>query len=360
MRLLAITDGSVAALESIQALNGIVPIDLHVLPRPIPKELKRSEVIVLAFERFPTRTMEKLFDWLRDQGVQRIPVVLCLAKADIARFSSSIRQISASIVSTPVDPEALLDAVETSDRQFGPARRQQTSASARAVQSLSNAFGSLLGGDHKDPKTAVEQLSSTSADMNMVIKTHGLASWLDAVGQHHSYTARHCLTVAGIAAQWAQTLHFSKADQEKFTQAALLHDIGKIKVPLSILDKPSQLTEEEREIINQHTVDGLALANESLTICKTVQDIIYSHHELLDGTGYPCGISGSQISDIVRCMTIIDIYSALIDTRAYKKAMSPQEAYGILRSMEGKIDMDLLGAFKEMLDEHILAPKIAA
>lgn len=360
MRLLAITDGSVAALESIQPLNGIVPVDLHVLPRPIPKDLKRSEVIVLAFDRFPTRTLEKLFDWLRGQGVQRIPVVLCLAKSDIARFSSSIRQISASIVSTPVDSDALLDAVETSDRQFGPARRQQTSAPARAVQSLSNTFGSLLGSDQSHPKAAIEHIASASADMNMVIKTHGLASWLDAVGQHHSYTARHCMCVAGIASQWAQTLHFSKADQEKFTQGALLHDIGKIKVPLSILDKPTQLTDEEREIINRHTADGLALANESLTICETIQDLIHSHHEFLDGSGYPRGISGAQISDVVRCMTIIDIYSALIDTRAYKKSMSPQEAYESLRSMEGKIDMDLLGAFKEMLDEHILAPKIAA
>ncbi|CAN0600864.1 unnamed protein product, partial [Ectocarpus sp. 12 AP-2014] len=148
---------------------------------------------------------------------------------------------------------------------------------------------------------------------------------------------------------WAQTLHFSKADQEKFTQGALLHDIGKIKVPLSILDKPTQLTDEEREIINRHSLDGLELANESLTICETVQDIIHSHHEFLDGSGYPRGLSGAEITDVVRCMTIIDIYSALIDTRAYKKSMSPQEAYGILRSMEGKIDMDLLGAFKEML-----------
>lgn len=360
MRLLAITDGSVAALGSIQALNGIVPVDLHVLPQPIPNELKRSEVIVLAFERFPTRSLEKLFDWLRDQGVRRIPVVLCLSKADIARFSSSIRQISASIVTMPVDPDALLDAVETSDRQFGPARRQQTSASARTVQSLANTFGSLFTGGQTRSKAALEQVSSTSVEMNMVIKTHGFESWMQAVGQHHSYTARHCISVAGLAAQWGQALHFSKADQEKFTQAALLHDIGKILVPRAILDKPTQLTDEERKIINRHPEEGLAIVDDDLTVCDMVKDIIYAHHEFLDGTGYPRGLAGNEISDVVRCITIIDIYSALIDTRAYKKAMSPQEAYESLRSMEGKIDMDLLGAFKEMLDEHILAPKIAA
>ncbi|MEQ8655932.1 MAG: HD domain-containing protein [Hyphomicrobiales bacterium] len=360
MRLLAITDGSGAALESIQALNGIVPIDLHVLPRPIPNEFKRSEVIVLAFDRFPTRTLEKLFDWLRDQGVQRIPVVLCLAKADIARFSASIRQISANIVSTPVDPGALLDAVEASDRQFGPARRQKTTAPARAVQSLANTFGSLFNGNPTWSKEVLEQVSTAGAEMNAVIKTHGFESWVQAVGQHHSYTARHCINVAGIASQWSQTLQFTKADQEKFTQAALLHDIGKIVIPRAILDKPTQLTDEEREIINQHPAEGLEIVSDDLTVCDMVKDIIYSHHELLDGTGYPRGLSGSQISDVVRCMTIIDIYSALVDARAYKKSMSPLEAYKILSSMDGKIDMDLLGAFKDMLDEHVLAPKAAA
>ncbi|MFN3172105.1 MAG: HD-GYP domain-containing protein [Hyphomicrobiales bacterium] len=360
MRLLAITDGSVGALESIQALNGIVPIDLHVLPQPIPNELKRSEVIVLAFERFPTRSLEKLFDWLRDQGVRRIPVVLCLSKAEIARFSSSIRQISASIVSTPIDPEALLDAVEACDRQFGPSRRQPISATARTVQSLASTFNSLLGGNQTGSKAILERVASASTEVNSVIKTYGFAAWMDAVGVHQSYTARHCVSVAGIAAQWAHTLQFSPTDLETFTQAALLHDIGKVTVPLSILDKPTELSEDERDVIRLHAAAGVAIVNENLTVDQTVKDVIYSHHEFLDGTGYPRGLSDTQISNIVRCATIIDIYCALVDPPAFKKAVSPMRAYEVLRSMEGRIDMNFLAAFKCMLDEHVLVEQAAA
>jgi len=360
MRILAITDGSFAALEAIQALNGIVPIDLHVLPRPIPNDLKRSQVIVLAFDRFPTRSLEKLFDWLRDQGVGRRPAVLCLSKPDIARFSSFIRQITVSIVSTPVNDDALLDAVEACERQFGPPRRQHISATARTVQSLASTFDSLLGGGQTGPKAVLEKVASASTEVNAAIKTHGFENWIDAVAQQYSYTTRHCLSVAGIAAQWGQTLQFSPADLETFTQAALLHDIGKVAVPLSILDKPTELSEEERDIIRLHAAAGVAMVNENLTVEQTVKDVIYCHHEFLDGSGYPRGLNGSQIGNIVRCATIIDIYCAIVDPPAYKKAVSPMRAYEVLRSMEGKIDMSLLGAFKVMLDEHILAPKEAA
>ncbi len=352
MRILAITDGSIAALDIIEPLNGIVPIDVHVLPHPIPNGLKRTEVVVLAFDHFPTRSLEKLFDWLREQGVQRAPVVLCLTAEEVARFSSAMRQISATVVSVPATSDHLLDAVEKVYRPFRSCRRQATTATARSVQSLSSCYASVLSGKKPPAKGSVSQIAEAGADVSKVVRTHGLESWMAAVGLHHSYTARHCMSVAGFAADWAHKLQFSEADQKLFTQAGLLHDIGKMNVPLEILDKPTKLTDEERAIINRHPEDGLAIVNQDLNVSPIVKDIIHSHHELLDGSGYPRGISGADISDVVRCMTIIDIYSALVDTRAYKRAMSPDEAYQILVSMQGKIDEELLHSFRAVVEEH--------
>jgi putative nucleotidyltransferase with HDIG domain len=352
MRILAITDGSIAALEIIEPLNGIVPIDVHVLPHPIANEIKRAEVIVLAFDHFPTRSLEKLFDWLRDQGLRRAPVVLCLTAEEVARFSSAMRQISATIVSVPATSDTLLDAVEKSYRPFRGFRRQAGAGPACAVQSLASSYASVLSGKKPPAKGTVDQIAEAGADVSKMVRTHGLESWMAAVGLHHSYTARHCMSVAGFAADWAHKLKFSVDDQKLFTQAGLLHDIGKMNVPLAILDKPTQLTDEERAIINRHPEDGLEIVNQDLNVSPIVKDIIHSHHELLDGSGYPRGISGAEISDVVRCMTIIDIYSALIDTRAYKRAMSPDEAYQVLASMKGKIDEELLRSFRAVVEAH--------
>jgi putative nucleotidyltransferase with HDIG domain len=229
MRILAITDGSIAALDIIEPLNGTVPIDLHVLPHPIPNKIKRAEVGVLAFDHFPTRSLEKLFDWLRDQGLRRAPVVLCLTAEEVARFSSAMRQISATIVSVPATSDTLLDAVEKSYRPFRGFRRQAAAGAACAeVQSLASSYASVLSGKKPPAKGTVDQIAEAGAEVSKVVRTHGLESWMAAVGLHHSYTARHCISVAGFAADWAHKLKFSDADQKLFTQAGLLHDIGKM------------------------------------------------------------------------------------------------------------------------------------
>lgn len=360
MRVLAITDGSMAALETIRPLNGLTPVDVHVLPNPIPNGLKRAEAGVLAFERFPTRSLEKLFDWLREQGVKRIPMVLCLSPDDVARFSSAIRLTTATIVTTPASSETLLDAVEKVYRPFRAFRRQGPKVPAAEVQSLSNTYVSLFAGKRPPPPEAVEEIASAGEEVNVVVRQHGIDSWMEAVGQHHSYTARHCMAVAGLAANWAQKLKFSQDDQIHFTQAALLHDIGKIVVPLEILDKPSKLTDEERAIINRHPEEGLKIIEKNLQVSDMVKDVVYSHHEYLDGSGYPRGLSADEISDVVRCMSIVDIYTALVETRAYKKAMLPAEAFAILQSMEGKLDKELVAAFKAVVNDHKAKPSKAA
>lgn len=360
MRILAITDGSIVAQKSIRAISGIVPVDQHILPSPIPNELKRADVLVLTFERFPTRNLQTLLNWLRAQQVGRIPFVLCISPQDIANFSSLIRQISATVISIPVVDSVLMDALEKCYHPFGVLRRNKAALPARTAQVLSNVFGSLAHQPNIDPQKIVDQILETSQDVNAALKLNGLEAWLTAISEHHSYTARHCMSVAGFASNWAQRLGFSPQDQNRFTLAALLHDIGKISIPLAILDKPSRLTDEERLVVNAHPTMGRDILSQQQGVCSIVKDIVYSHHESLDGTGYPRGLSGSDISRPVRCMTIIDIYSALVDTRAYKEPMAPMKAYDELCSMQGKLDMNLVAAFKTVVDEHASSFELAA
>jgi HD-GYP domain-containing protein (c-di-GMP phosphodiesterase class II) len=131
----------------------------------------------------------------------------------------------------------------------------------------------------------------------------------------------------------------------------MLHDVGKSQVPLEILDKPGKLDDGEWKIMRNHPEHSreILLSNQGLDADTVAMAV--NHHEKLDGTGYPDGLSGAQISDHVRLTAIADVYSALIDKRSYKEAMGQEEALDLMAKFVGHLDMDLLGAFRSFVLE---------
>ncbi len=178
------------------------------------------------------------------------------------------------------------------------------------------------------------------------IKRSSLREWLALVGKHHDSSYRHCLYVAGFAVAFAQHLGMREDDQRRLTRAALLHDVGKAFIPLSILDKPAALTEAERIVMQTHPRLGYDTLTQQGSFPPETLDVVLHHHEFLDGTGYPDGLSGDQISDIVRIITIADIHTALTEGRAYRAPMSHAQSFATLESMQGKLDPHLLQAFR--------------
>ena len=178
------------------------------------------------------------------------------------------------------------------------------------------------------------------------IKHSSLREWLTAVGCHHNESYRHCLFVTGFAVAFAQHLGMREDDQRRLTRAALLHDVGKTFIPVAILDKPGKLTEEEMSEVRRHPRLGYeALAAEG-GFPPEMLDVVLHHHELLDGTGYPNGLRGDRISDIVRLTTIVDIYSALVENRPYRLPYTHAKAFAIMEQMKDKLDQHLLQAFR--------------
>jgi putative nucleotidyltransferase with HDIG domain len=150
------------------------------------------------------------------------------------------------------------------------------------------------------------------------IKHSSLRQWLTTVGCHHTNSYRHCLFVTGFAVAFAQHLGMHEDDQRRLTRAALLHDVGKAFVPVAILDKPAKLTDEEMRVMRMHPRLGYDALAAQGGFPAEMLDVVLHHHELLDGSGYPNGLSGDQISDIVRLTTIVDIHAALVEKRAYR------------------------------------------
>jgi putative nucleotidyltransferase with HDIG domain len=178
------------------------------------------------------------------------------------------------------------------------------------------------------------------------IKHCSLREWLTTVGCHHTETFRHSLFVTGFAVAFAQHLGMREDDQRRLARAALLHDVGKAFIPVSILDKAEELTDEEMNEIRQHPRRGYDALAAQGSFPPEMLDVVLHHHEFLDGTGYPNGLSGNQISDIVRLITIVDIYAALVEKRAYRMEYTHTRAFSMMEDMTGQLDQHLLQAFR--------------
>ncbi len=178
-----------------------------------------------------------------------------------------------------------------------------------------------------------------------------LFSLANAVEAKDSYTQGHIKRVANVAVTLGEKMGLEERKIEALRLGAALHDIGKIGVPGNILNKPGPLNAEEWEIMKAHPDLGHRICLPLKKNLGSALKVIRHHHEMLDGTGYPDGLKGNEISMVARIMVVSDIYDALITDRPYRKRMSKEKALGILRQMvfEGKLDKQVVENLTEMV-----------
>jgi putative nucleotidyltransferase with HDIG domain len=149
--------------------------------------------------------------------------------------------------------------------------------------------------------------------------------WGQSLESADSYTHGHCERVASYGVAVGQALGFDAGQLTTLRLGAYLHDLGKVRVPEAILNKPGKLTPEEFEAIRQHPVWGLEMLTE-VDFPWDLKPIIRWHHEKYDGSGYPDGLAGDEIPVAAQIICIVDVYDALTTTRSYKPAYTPAEA----------------------------------
>lgn len=219
---------------------------------------------------------------------------------------------------------------------------RKSPAVSKAVDTLHNIFSSACLGE---PISSPAIKSSGEAIVGHV-EAQGLTAWIDTVRTHHSMTYQHCLLVTGLAVAFGQHIGVSRADRQRLSFAGMLHDIGKARIPLAILEKPGRLDEGEMEVMKKHPQYGFDALGTVPDLPAEMLDMVVHHHEYLDGSGYPHGLHAGEISDLVRMITISDVFGALIERRSYKPPLSGAAAYQILLDMGPKLDADLVRAFK--------------
>jgi len=151
-------------------------------------------------------------------------------------------------------------------------------------------------------------------------------------------TVTHSVSVACAAAHIAELVDMPEADKTELGQAALLHDVGKISTPLDILTKPGRLTDTEMDTMRRHVVStGEILSDTGL---DRIRNIASSHHEKLNGKGYPLGLVEQQLCQESRVLAVADILAALVEPRYYKPAMAKEDVLGILGRAAEANDID--------------------
>lgn len=165
------------------------------------------------------------------------------------------------------------------------------------------------------------------------------------------YTARHSRRVSSLAARVARGLGLREREVQKVRIAGLLHDIGKMGVPVGIIRKPSGLTESEMELMRQHPVIGAELV-EGLDVIGDAAELVRHSHEHMNGSGYPAGLKGEAIPLGSRIILAVDAFDALTTDRPYRKRRSHEEALKILKANAGiQFDPKVVEAIREVLEK---------
>jgi HD-GYP domain-containing protein (c-di-GMP phosphodiesterase class II) len=174
---------------------------------------------------------------------------------------------------------------------------------------------------------------------------------------HEPETAGHCRRVRWYALQLADSIGLTPRQRRHLALAAQLHDLGKLCVPLAVLQKPGPLTEEEYRLVQEHAVAGERLLA-PFHAPAPVLAAIRGHHERFDGAGYPDGLKGERIPLLARIIAVADTFDALTSTRAYREPESKSGALRRLRDAVGtQLDPTLVMAFRCVLEPaNLLSP----
>ena len=182
------------------------------------------------------------------------------------------------------------------------------------------------------------------------VKQDGYHQIFEGLANHNSFIYVHSLRVSTLLVLFGYRLGLSDKDLMTLATAGLLHDIGKTAMPIALLNKVGPLDPTERIRMQDHVLLTMKLLRRTPDVPAGVLAIAEQHHERLDGSGYPNGLQGTQLNDLVRIACVVDVFAALTERRAYRAPMSPLQALTVMsENIREKFDQNFVALFKDML-----------
>jgi len=216
----------------------------------------------------------------------------------------------------------------------------------------------LEGEELNQARQLADQVTIALSNASLVSDLEGLITGaLEALARtvdaKSKWTAGHSERVADLAVKLARHMGFGEKQVELLHRGGLLHDIGKIGIPLSIIDKPESLTKEEYDEVKIHPLIGQRIL-EPIEAYRDIIPLIAQHHERYDGKGYPLGLSGKAIDPLARIMTVVDVFDALISNRPYRDGWVVENAKKFIVEGSGShFDPEVVKAFMEFSEVQV-------
>jgi len=183
---------------------------------------------------------------------------------------------------------------------------------------------------------------------------------LAAVAAKDPYTSQHAQKVAELSEAVAEKMGFDKRSMLNLHYAALLHDVGKIGVPMYVLGKEDRLEKEELEVIRRHPGISAEILK-SVSFLQRIVPVVRHHHENVDGTGYPDGLKGEEIPLESRILAVADAYDAMTSNRPYRDAITQERALTLIAERAGtQFDIDVVSIFTEILRAGVTPETVAS
>jgi len=206
--------------------------------------------------------------------------------------------------------------------------------------------------EYNDVKDMTHDIISIGDESEMI-------DLLTKVREVDQYTYSHLLNVGILAFMFGNWLKFDKERCFRLTEAGLMHDLGKAKIPDEILNKPSELTTEEYDRMKKHTIYGYEMAQNTKHIAPETAQGVLTHHERYNGKGYPLKLKGEDIPLFGRIIAIVDTFDALTANRIYQPESTPFEAIKLFREETfGDFDYDLLKVFLDKMPNYFVNEKV--
>lgn len=306
----------------------------------------RPHLIVLDLAPAPAKAIEPSL-------IQRGPPVprLVLIRGEPGPDAPHLRYLPAAVPRQIVlaNVFAMIEAATRTAEARGLRIQRRSEAATAIVAELFDSAALGAGLQRADVERGTELVLAAVSEA-------GIGAWLIEVWRHEIGVYQHTLSVSGYAAAFGAQIGLSRGDLGRLVRAALLHDIGKSRIPVEILNKPGPLVPEELRLMRRHPEIGADLLRAQGGFEDEVVAVVRHHHERLDGSGYPDKLKGRAISDLVRIVAICDVFSALTERRSYRQPSSAAEALAVMADSPGHLDPDLLRAFAPvMLGSEALA-----
>ena len=281
-----------------------------------------------------------------------VPIVFCTSSKDQGALKK-VRQSGAdAVMSWPLNRHSFLATVagllrkrvEAAWEDLPPVQKTALKETVQTFRTISDCI-------EKGEPLPIQDVRESCGPLVDAVQSSEFSGILNGVRNHDDYTYAHSVRVATFLSLFGHHIGIRGEDLLTLASGGLVHDVGKMDITPSILNKPGKLSDEEFGVMKGHVERTTDALNRSDGISLGVRVIAEQHHEKLSGGGYPNNLKGAELNELARMAAIADIFGALTDRRPYKEAHSPEKALEIMESMGGALDQALLKKLRGFIEE---------